>query len=532
MSDSRRVAQHREWGRFVARNHNGRNRRARDTALVFVTAVGMSGALVLGHATNNTVMDAMVALTNTVIGAGGRGDTLGERVQQKLSATVQPAGYGYEGVHYPANYDLAGSRNVGVPAMHLALTAHSSEAHLIVAGYSEGSLVAERVRRDLQARPVGPNGAPSADQLSFVMIASPFAPNGGFYSRFPGLFIPFVIDPIGPSQPTRYDTTYHAIEYDVFGDFPAYFNPLAILNSALSLRYGHPDRYYDAIDPETTPHLEKEVVNSAGGTDTYILYRSPHLPLLGPIRELSSMLQLSLLTEPFLGAIEPLLRVLIDMGYTDRTYANANVNTPFSLFTPPDRIIKALLAVPGALHEGLMNFQEGMTNLLSGGQTALAAKSLAADSKSIAVATSPSASPSAVPELHDSDFTALQVTDDIDLEVSDPKPVVVHEETPEEAPEASEASEADPADAEAPETEPTKPSRIDSLKPKLTSNGNKVTPIGATKAPATSTGSTTEPEPKTDPKTEPETKVSEPDTKPDTKTSATDSDNDRKDAAA
>lgn len=518
----------------MARNHNGRRRRARDTALVFVTAAGMSGALVLGHATNNTVMDAMVALTNTVIGAGGRGDSAGERVQQKLSATVQPAGYGYEGVHYPATINLAESRSIGVPAMHLALVAHSSETYLIVAGYSEGSLVAERVRRNLQAKPVGPGpeGAPSADQLTFVMIASPFAPNGGIYSRFPGLFIPFIIDPIGPSQPTRYDTTYHAIEYDPVADFPAYFNPLSLLNAALAARYAHPDRYYDAIDPETTPHLEKEVVNSAGGTDTYILYRNPQLPLLGPIRELSSMLQLTLLTEPFLGAIEPLLRVVVDMGYTDRTYANADVNTPFSLFTPPDRIIKALLAVPGALHEGLMNFQEGMTNLLSGGQTALAAKSLATDSKSIAVATSPSASPSAVPELHDSDFAAPEVTEVTDLEVSNPKPVVVHEETPEEAPEATEAPEADPADAEAPQAEPTKLSSADSLKPKLTSNGNKVTPIGATKAPATSSGATTGSDPKTEPKSEPETKVSEPDTKPDTKTSAPDSDNDRKDAAA
>ncbi|UNB53176.1 PE-PPE domain-containing protein [Mycolicibacterium sp. YH-1] len=530
----------------MARNHNGRHRRARDTALVFVTAAGMSGALVLGHATNNTVMDAMVALTNTVIGAGGRGDSAGERVQQKLSATVQPAGYGYEAVHYPATINLAESRNIGVPAMHLALVAHSSETYLIVAGYSEGSLVAERVRRNLQAKPVGPGpeGAPSADQLTFVMIASPFAPNGGIYSRFPGLFIPFIIDPIGPSQPTRYDTTYHAIEYDPVADFPAYFNPLSLLNAALAARYAHPDRYYDAIDPETTPHLEKEVVNSAGGTDTYILYRNQQLPLLGPIRELSSMLQLTLLTEPFLGAIEPLLRVVVDMGYTDRTYANADVNTPFSLFTPPDRIIKALLAVPGALHEGLMNFQEGMTNLLSGGQTALAAKSLATDSKSIAVAASPSASPSVVPGLHGSDFTALQVTESTETDVAQPEPVVAQEETTEEA----------TVDPETPETEPTKPLSVDSLKPKLTSNGNKVTPIGATKAPATSTGaspvsttpaettpgaatgSITEPDPKTEPKSEPETKVSEPDakpdTKPDTKTSAPDSDNDRKDAAA
>jgi hypothetical protein len=121
----------------VARHRTGRQHRARDKVLVVVTAVSLSGALVLGHATNTTVMDAMVTLTNTVIGAGGRSDTLSERVQQKLRATVQPTGYGYEAVHYPASLDLAGSRDIGVPVMQLALAAHSSEEHLIVAGYSE-----------------------------------------------------------------------------------------------------------------------------------------------------------------------------------------------------------------------------------------------------------------------------------------------------------------------------------------------------------------------------------------------------------
>ena len=97
----------------------------RDRILVVVTAVGMSSALVLGHATSTTVMDAMVALSNTVIGAGGRGDTMGERVQQKLSATLQPDGYDYDPVHYPATYNVAGSRDRGVPAMRLILAAVS-----------------------------------------------------------------------------------------------------------------------------------------------------------------------------------------------------------------------------------------------------------------------------------------------------------------------------------------------------------------------------------------------------------------------
>lgn len=445
----------------------------------------MCSALVLGHATNNTVMDAMVALSNTVIGAGGRGDSLGERVQQKLSATVQPSGYGYAPVHYPATVDLAGSRDAGVPTMQLVLAAHSTETSLIVASYSEGTLVAERVRRDLQAKPVGslPDGAPSEDQLSFVMIASPFAPNGGLYDRFPGLAIPFVIDPLTPSQPTRYDTTYHALEYDPYADFPAYFNPLALLNSVLALRYGHPDAYYDTIDPATAPKVQKSVENGAGGTDTYILYLNPHLPLLGPIRELASALRLTPLTEPLLGAIEPLLRLAIDMAYTDRTYASVDVHTPFSLITPPAKVIEALLGVPGAIGQGL-------TNLLSGGQTALAAQSLAANTNSITVATPKSQSPSTVPALHDGDFTASRLAE------PEPEPETV-------------AAQADTEPAEPAETaepsEPVEPQHTNGRKPQLTSDGNKVTPLGAAEGPSTSTGTdpvdttapakTTEPEP-------------------------------------
>jgi hypothetical protein len=511
----------------TARHRTGSQRSARHRILVAVTAASLSGALVLGHATNSTVLDAMVQLTNTVIGAGGRGDPLGARVQQKLSATVQPTGYGYEGVHYPATIDLAGSRDAGVPIMKMALASHSSEEHLIVVSYSEGSLVAERVRRDLQARPVGPgpNGAPSAEQLTFVMIASPFAPNGGLYSRFPGLFVPFVIEPVTPSQPTRYDTTYHALEYDTFADFPAYFNPLALLNSVLALRYGHPDMFYDTIDPTTTPHLVKEVENSAGGTDTYILYRNPHLPLLGPIRELASILRVTPFIEPLLGAIEPLLRLVVDMAYTDRTYAHADVNTPFSLFTPPDRIIAALLGVPGAI-------QEGLNNLLSGVQTALAASA-----PSIAAAASASASPSDVTQLHDKDLTAAKL-------VENPKPTAPQAE----APQAETVAAQPDIEAVAPEeatgptqqTGPTEPSNTEGRKPTLTSDGNKVTPIGAAHAPATSTGTgpvTTAATETTDTNTEPDTDTDtdtkpEPDTEPDTKASAPQNEMDHKDAAA
>ena len=109
-------------------------------------------------------------------------------------------------INYPATINLAASRDAGIPLMRTALVTHAGEPHLIVAGYSEGTLIAEQVRRDLQATPAG--SAPSDTQLTFEMIASPFAGNGGILARFPWLDIPFIIDPMGATQPTRYDTTY------------------------------------------------------------------------------------------------------------------------------------------------------------------------------------------------------------------------------------------------------------------------------------------------------------------------------------
>ena len=339
-----------------------KKRRPRRALLAAAAAVGISGTLVFGHATDTTAENLIVRLTNTVIAAGGQGNPTSDRVQFKLNGTVVPAGFGYDPINYPATINLSGSRDIGIPLVRTEMVTHGGEQFLIVAGYSEGTLIAEQVRRDLQATPAA--SAPSDKQLTFLMIASPFAGNGGILARFPWLDIPGIIDPMGAGQPTRYDTTYFTNEYDTYADFPAYFNPLSLVNSLLAVRYAHPDAWYDPIDPATAPQVQHVVQNSAGGTDTYVMFLNPHLPLFGPIRELSGLLSLTPLTEPMLGAIEPLFRLAIDMSYTDRTYANPETPTPFSLITPPAKVVEALLGVPGALAEGL-------TNLLSGGQSSL-----------------------------------------------------------------------------------------------------------------------------------------------------------------
>jgi hypothetical protein len=460
----------------VANHRLPKKRRARKAVLAAVAAAGISSALVLGHATNTTAANLAVQLTNTVIGAGGLGDTTGVRVPDKLNGTVVPPGYDYFGSPYPAALTLAASRDAGVPVMHLAITSRGAEPSLIVVAYSEGTLVAEQERRNLQT--LAPASAPSPAQLSFVQIASPFAPNGGIYGRFPGFGIPVITDAMGAAVPTRYDTTYYAEEYDPYADFPAYFNPLALLNTALAVRYSHPDEVYDAIVPGTTPVAVTKVVNSAGGTDTYVLVYAQHLPLLAPVRELAGMVFLTPLTEPVLSAFEPLLRVLIDMSYTDRINANPATATPFSLITPPGKILEALGAVPGAL-------AQGAGNLLGGGQaivplnqsvnvTALSATSIPAVDTD-----GPSAARLAVaPE-------------------SEPEPVATVDSTPPSTSSKSSAASAPTSTAptstaptSSAATTPTADPTGDGLHPTVTSDGNKVTP-GEVGSPAGGGGTTT-----------------------------------------
>lgn len=309
-------------------------------------------ALLIGHATGVQAVQSLVGLVNTVIGLGGRGDPLSARVPDKLDGFLVPDGYTYVAVEYPADLDMINSVRVGMPVLEEHLG--EADGDIRIAAYSEGTLLAERLKRNL-ARSDSPD-APSPLDLSFLEIAAPFVPNGGIFARFPGIGIPLLIPGMGAAQPSIYDTTYYFNEYDTYGDFPAYFNPLALLNTLLAVAYTHPDAYYDPVDPEDSGHYVKVVENSAGGTDTYVMIPNEHLPLLAPVRAVADALGLTPVSERLLGAVEPLLRVMIDMAYTDRENLNPESRTPFSLITPPHKIVEALAAVPGAIKEGLDNF--------------------------------------------------------------------------------------------------------------------------------------------------------------------------------
>ena len=339
------------------------------------TAAAVSTVLVFGHATNNTADFSQVELAAATIGIGGRGDPDAVNVPHKLQGNVLPPTFSYIPVHYPAGFDIDNSTNAGVPVLADAITnnVQDGEGHdqfLMVVGYSEGAVVAEKVRRNLD--PSDP-GAPSTENLLWVMIASPNVPNGGIFSRFPGLNIPFFVSSNGAAEPSPYDTTYVTNEYDPYADFPAYFNPLSLANSLVAVMYVHPDAYYDSVDYDPLTNTTSDpnvlvhapVMNSAGGTDTYVFVLAEHLPLFAPVRQIAGILQLTPLTEPVLGGIEPLVRLLVDMGYTDRANLNPEKPVQFSLITPPGKILETVAGVPGAIGQGVTNAVTGVGSIPS-----------------------------------------------------------------------------------------------------------------------------------------------------------------------
>lgn len=345
-----------------------RKRRRSSAVIVASATAGMAAVLTFGH-----VADAFAATlpgNAAVVGVGGRDDTLGARIPNKFEGNYVPYNGGYAGpaadryfpVHYSAKLPIDGSVADGraplIDQVAVARTAVGPDGTVYIVGYSEGTLVAENYKRELTAGTVDPGG-----NIEFVYIAAPTVPNGGIYARFPNLgplsLIGFTST--GAAAPTPYDQTFLTIEYDPIGDFPAYANPLSLANAAAGFLYLHGDPTPDAADlndPDAV--IVKHVPTPDGGTDTYVLVKTEHLPLLQPIRDVSKALTTTAFTEPVLGAIEPTLKLGVDMGYTDRDYSDPATPTPFKLITPPKRIVETVKQLPDAVQEGADNFKNGL----------------------------------------------------------------------------------------------------------------------------------------------------------------------------
>lgn len=341
-------------------NHRKRGRSA--TVVVVGATAGMTAILTFGQ-----FADALAATlpgSDAVVGVGGKDDTLGERIPNKFGGNyvpyggefVEPAADRYYPVHYsatlPIDSSVADGRQPLIDQVGIARTQIGPNGTVYIVGYSEGSLVAENYKREINAGTVDPGG-----NVEFVYIAAPTVPNGGIYARFPNMgplgLLGFTST--GAAEPSPYAETFITVEYDPIGDFPAYANPLSLANAAAGFLYLHGDPTPDATDLNDPDAVIVKTV----GNDTYILVKTEHLPLLQPIRDVSTAINTTAFTEPVLGAIEPTLKLAVDMGYTDRDYSDPATPTRFSLITPPKRIAETLNQLPGALQEGADNFTGG-----------------------------------------------------------------------------------------------------------------------------------------------------------------------------
>lgn len=347
---------------------NHRKRSHSSAAVVAGATAGMTAVLTFGH-----VADALAATLpdrGAVVGLGGRGDTMGERVPNKFEGNYVPYNDGFVGPaadrYYPVAYSatlpidtsVADGRQPLIDKIAEARTQVGPDGTVYIVGYSEGSLVAENYKRELNAGKVDPGG-----NIEFVYIAAPTVPNGGIYARFPNMgplgLLGFTST--GAAAPTPYDQTFITIEYDPIGDFPAYANPLSLANAAAGFVYLHGDPTPDATDlNDPDAIIVTPIAKPGGGTDTYILVKTEHLPLLQPFRDFSTALNATAFTEPVFGAIEPTLKLGVDMGYTDRDYSDPATPTRFSLITPPKRVVETVNALPGALQQGADNFKDGL----------------------------------------------------------------------------------------------------------------------------------------------------------------------------
>ncbi|OBF53667.1 hypothetical protein A5787_05815 [Mycobacterium sp. 852002-50816_SCH5313054-b] len=252
------------------------------------------------------------------------------------------------------NLTLGQSVAQGVQLLNTAVgTELAAGKNVVVYGTSQSSLVATNEIRNLMAMA----NPPDPSKLSFFLTGDPGNPNGGFFERFPGLYIPlFDVLMNGATPPNSpYPTVIFTNQYDMVTNLPQYvLNPVSDLNAFMGFALFHgthdyvdltPGQIGNAIPLPTSPGYT--------GSTRYYELLTQNLPLVAPLR--------LYVPAPFGNALadllQPDLRVIVDMGYGSGEYAN--IPTPASLFELPD----PFTIVPDLVHGAVQGPQAALVDL-------------------------------------------------------------------------------------------------------------------------------------------------------------------------
>jgi hypothetical protein len=191
----------------------------------------------------------------------------------------------------------------------------TSGGHAVVFGYSQSAVLTTEEIKTIMALP--DNARPDPSQLSFVLLGNLNNPDGGFFSRYPGFYIPHLDIPFNGATPpdSPYPTFIYTNQYDGFAHNPQYpLNILSDLNAFMGLTYQHGAYPYTAADVARAIQLPTSPGYS--GNTQYYMFLTQNLPLLEPTRNF-----------PVVGNVlaellQPNLRVLVDLGYGSGNYAD------------------------------------------------------------------------------------------------------------------------------------------------------------------------------------------------------------------
>ncbi|WNG91293.1 PE-PPE domain-containing protein [Mycobacterium sp. ITM-2016-00318] len=203
-------------------------------------------------------------------------------------------------------YTFGRSVRIGLRDLEDEVNDAETTEPIVIFGISQSAVISTEYKRKLARQYPGTDN-PDAPDITFVLPGNLNRPNGGVMSRFRGLYIPILNFSFNGPTPTNTSfTTYDiAREYDGFADFPNFpLNLLATLNAVAGIIYIHSGYMTVGLDPDPSQYQQ----GPPHGDTTYYFIPTPHLPLLQPFRDLG-------FPEPLLALIEPVLKVIIDLGY-------------------------------------------------------------------------------------------------------------------------------------------------------------------------------------------------------------------------
>jgi hypothetical protein len=213
--------------------------------------------------------------------------------------------------------------------------------NVVVFGYSQSATIVNNEINSLIA-----SGFGHTSNISFIQIGDPNTPNGGILSRFPGFYIPVLDVLFNGAQPSSpYNTTIYTAQYDGIANAPQYpIHILSDINAVMGYFFVH-GQYPDMTSAMIQNAVHLPTSPGYTGNTQYYMLMTQDLPLVQPIRAIPYA------GPPLADLIQPQLRVLVDLGYSDygAGHSYADVPTPAGLFTVPNPFAVGYYLVQGTL---------------------------------------------------------------------------------------------------------------------------------------------------------------------------------------